>query len=495
MKAETMTTRMMKVMVMPSLWVYQLSNIDKPACMLIEAAEEQERNKGANCAPRLQQCEAQGPCQGQLALLRNLRKLVDQIIERVDTQITDLYKSEDEQPGGLAGEGGDVRRWTNAQNLEKEQIRDHFEELLGGDGSGYSHQASPEEVAEYAERCAINGVHKERQCCDSDMFRLDLQGQAQSAWNRSAAEVFALDFIKKNNLVSSTHRRVIYLFFQHLKYLQCKLKLKMRGDAAVAAAAQRNRRALRRDSLYHRQLRTAQWNEFLKHHVRIIKALGVNGMSSDESDTDVDGDMVGYRVRMPEWRSPSLTSWLHAIDSVYMMERRKTRIRGALPHLRIYALGPFSTSERFVAGLPINAYSQPWLAKTPNVSTTVSPLAWPYDFTLANDIFRTRSAAQAQVNNFSGACYRGYASIDEALSAWDHALVHDIIGPQAAERFRTRQSGQSNHLPPASPTHTRNIPAHPQLSNILHTTRNGDLQRQLPQHHHCAIQLRSLRLL
>jgi hypothetical protein len=66
--------------------------------------------------------------------------------------------------------------------------------------------------------------------------------------------------------------------------------------------------------------------------------LNVDGMLSDEED-NIDDQPIGasinpsYHVLTPRWRSKELTSFLHVLDSLYIIVRRfdSNRQRGNWP--------------------------------------------------------------------------------------------------------------------------------------------------------------------
>ena len=100
----------------------------------------------------------------------------------------------------------------------------------------------------------------------------------------------------------------------------------------------------------------------LKTHVRMLRMLGVEGMSSDESS--VENDIVHYRVLKKRWRSDRVTSWLRAFDAMYRKRRvsaTNRRTRGAAVHSRELT-NRFSDSRAAVPCLPRSAYDDTWLA-------------------------------------------------------------------------------------------------------------------------------------
>jgi hypothetical protein len=152
--------------------------------------------------------------------------------------------------------------------------------------------------------------------------------------------------------------------------------------------------------LFHRRLQVAQEHPDLRQHVHILERLGVDGMSSDESDFEELRRHPHARlenprcyVLRPRWRALLITNWLHVFDSLHIVSRQSLLgpLRGAYPHLRIYnAESPrVSNSQSFVRDLPINAYDAQWIANTTRVDYSVRPdRRWIYDFSHSNSLFQ-----------------------------------------------------------------------------------------------------------
>jgi hypothetical protein len=105
----------------------------------------------------------------------------------------------------------------------------------------------------------------------------------------------------------------------------------------------------------------------------MLEDLGVDGMSSDEEEI-IDG-RTQYLIVLPEWRNPRVTIWLRIFDGLCLYHRRRVGAvdaRGRMPRTRI-ATTRLSTSKKFVAGLPENAYRRAWLEKQLDVRNVVRP--------------------------------------------------------------------------------------------------------------------------
>jgi hypothetical protein len=111
--------------------------------------------------------------------------------------------------------------------------------------------------------------------------------------------------------------------------------------------------------LFHRRFEAAQTHPLLQMHIHILQRLGVQGMSSDESDgkelvrnPSARLETPRFQVLRPWWRATELTTWLHIFDSIHMIERRSGDggSRGDYPRLRVdNAQSPtYSNSQNFV---------------------------------------------------------------------------------------------------------------------------------------------------
>lgn len=128
-------------------------------------------------------------------------------------------------------------------------------------------------------------------------------------------------------------------------------------------------------------------------HLDMLERLGVDGMSSDESDSDdlprVRRKRVSFKVLTPRWRNPALSDWLHTFDTVGWIHRRdKGPTRGLHPRHRLHnqRTPKFSNSKKFVPGLPFNAYKTEWLDARLDVDFAVYPEPERYEFSHGHDI-------------------------------------------------------------------------------------------------------------
>ena len=296
------------------------------------------------------------------------------------------------------------------QSYPQQAIRSHFIYLIGVDRLYTS--AARDEASEFAALWDANDGQCNH-CCSASDFRVDLFGSPHSAWNVSAARVFCKDFRRFHKLPSTASDDITRSFFTRVKTLKAELAGLNQDRAEQTKIARAMRRYRRKTTvcsvvthncplliclkLFHRRFEMAQTHPGLQKHVHILQRLGVQGMSSDESDHDVVASHPParrtnprYLVRNPEWRAADLTYWLRTFDAGHMIERRSVEggSRGAFPRLRVYNAESSNISKKktFVRGLPINAYDQQWLARRKDIQFCVTPDEQRYDFSHDPDI-------------------------------------------------------------------------------------------------------------
>ncbi|KAI0690608.1 hypothetical protein C8T65DRAFT_587795 [Cerioporus squamosus] len=233
---------------------------------------------------------------------------------------------------------------------------------------------TPEEVATF------NG--KTGHCCTIEDFRPDLAGTPRSMWNKSAAAVFAKAFVTLPDAPCRTRKTVEEAFGTHLIGL-CKAyrNWKQAGSPQRLERMAAARRAMRKDYVHERRVRTVADHPLLSKHLWIIQALKPAGMSSDEEE-HVGPDIVYRRVRQ-DWRNPLMVEWFRVVD--YFTKTKYIgpnggNTPGARPHRRQQIAK--STSERDpVRYLPRSAYNPEWLAKQSEFMLDwLSPSDKPYSF-------------------------------------------------------------------------------------------------------------------
>lgn len=99
----------------------------------------------------------------------------------------------------------------------------------------------------------------------------------------------------------------------------------------------------------------------------VIQALGLEGMSSEESEGEVGSKNRRYFVKMLPWRAPSLTAWLYQLDALPAPSGRGLSSR--IYHKRNRVVGErLSKTRQPPPGMPSTFYCQSWLASRTTTS-------------------------------------------------------------------------------------------------------------------------------
>jgi hypothetical protein len=121
----------------------------------------------------------------------------------------------------------------------------------------------------------------------------------------------------------------------------------------------------------------------LRKHETAVLELGVDGMSSDESDKEADGSHV-LSIRAKKWRHRNLTRWLHDLDTVSLAHRVSTSgtaKKGNWPHRRRFVSGKFSDGPP-IRQLPKSFYDASFLASLSDAQLEeLEIIDRPYDLT------------------------------------------------------------------------------------------------------------------
>ncbi|KAJ7877686.1 hypothetical protein B0H13DRAFT_1570562, partial [Mycena leptocephala] len=220
-------------------------------------------------------------------------------------------------------------------------------------------------------------------------FRFDILGTPHSAWNKSAARVFADFTIRRLCLPNTTEmfQAVCQAFSAHLETIIRKYKVSLKPRAEQLRLQAHSRRRVRKYELFHQRRYLAYTFKPLHKHIDILERLGVDGMSSDESETD-DNHHTQYQILAPLWRDRHLAAWLRVFDSLHHILRRGSDAyasRGAFPRHRKVGQQR-STNTTFVSGLPINVYDHHWITQDARRKYDLRPSTEQYDFSHEPDI-------------------------------------------------------------------------------------------------------------
>jgi len=114
--------------------------------------------------------------------------------------------------------------------------------------------------------------------------------------------------------------------------------------------------------LYSRRLQTAhQYTEIKTQATHMVQSLGLDGMSSDESDHEDHKGEATYYILHKDWRSCQITAWLRMLDSLHLRLRYRGEWRataGSWPHFRTTHLK--ESTRPAINELPVNFYSRDW---------------------------------------------------------------------------------------------------------------------------------------
>ena len=283
----------------------------------------------------------------------------------------------------------------------------------------FTFMASNDDVFEFETIWKANGGNYGRTppCCTIDNFRVDFVGSPHSPWNVSASHVFCMDFIHYQGLPISDalYDDVLHYFYTRIKglkaaYAESQLLRNARSQRKQARRRWQRKRAVWRlpyeprslstyltfSQTFLRRLEIADSHHLLQTHVPILQRLGVDGMSSDESDLEelerdpsVRQRRPHFFVRSPLWRKRGLSAWLRVFDAMHIYERRSSgvNLRGAYPRYWVHKIDHFSRSKKFVSHLPLSAYNGTWLEDHEDPNFTVCPNhEETYDFTHHPDV-------------------------------------------------------------------------------------------------------------
>lgn len=254
-------------------------------------------------------------------------------------------------------------------------VKKHTKTLLAErEGSQLPRIPTPQEVEDW------NPAR--RRACTAEDFRPDLNSPPGTLWNKSVTEVFVKSFLDADKYECEDPVTVRRAFISHLKSLRRAEALATSGQEARERAAMQHRRAERKRNvclslyatvcctdahiifqLFQRRLNASKAHPGLRHHTQMLKYLGVDGMSSDDSDHGVATGVPQYRIVRKPWRHPSLAPWLRVFDALHRHSRfRPVRrvTRGAQAHIRLLG-NRVDASRAAVPQLCQNAYNPAWL--------------------------------------------------------------------------------------------------------------------------------------
>ncbi|TFY77451.1 hypothetical protein EWM64_g6563 [Hericium alpestre] len=228
-------------------------------------------------------------------------------------------------------------------------------------------------------------------CCGLADFRVDIEGYPKSAWNKSAARVFAQGFLNQYPRIKKSPQKIEEAFLTHLAGLRKEYKLRQSEEevAIRAAKARKDRRDERRRRLFNRRVETVETFPQLRQHLDMLKRLGRNGMSSDDTDDELGTTYVQYWVLVMPWRSKDVTIWLRIIDAMSRKLQARKPMQGNQPRWRFSSNRPGhrQSQKTVVACLPKNAYDPTWFDNMDPFDMDTLDVQEEYNFRHHPDIY------------------------------------------------------------------------------------------------------------
>ncbi|PVF91139.1 hypothetical protein CPB86DRAFT_854736 [Serendipita vermifera] len=215
----------------------------------------------------------------------------------------------------------------------KRYIKEHAVQLLGlarGTSSEQADLSDSEAVA--------------KSPCESWIFHNQSGAKLQMDWKetKSAREVLSLNLMEPYNLGSTLKRIGQLPRDQSPSWWRDSV---LGGMQDVSS---------RKQLLLRHQFPTAATS--------ILEELGVEGMSSEESEGEIGSKNRRYFVKVLPWRSEALTTWLHQIDRLPAPRRGKgTRQYTRRTRILNRPL-PVSKNRTIPTGLPRAFYREEWIA-------------------------------------------------------------------------------------------------------------------------------------
>ncbi|KAK0468966.1 hypothetical protein IW261DRAFT_1345683 [Armillaria novae-zelandiae] len=209
--------------------------------------------------------------------------------------------------------------------------------------------------------------------CGLDQFSVFFQGPPASAWNKSAARVLTQHIMR--NIYNYTdddysNRSIIEAAcLSHIRSMCANYRARLKPPMVQMQKQRDGNKASRKTSAsifliiskMEYEPRLACLNGGI--HGEALDLLGPEAMSSDE-EAQQDLHTV-YKIRMPYWRSDSVTAWLRSFDHFHN-QRRISNAAGAslriIPHAEEEQVNKTAQYKR---RLPRNAYNPTWLAAQP----------------------------------------------------------------------------------------------------------------------------------
>ncbi|TFY57449.1 hypothetical protein EVG20_g8546 [Dentipellis fragilis] len=241
--------------------------------------------------------------------------------------------------------GNDSRARSDKDKAIAAMVRSEFEELFSKSGDKiFGPSPTAEEKSKFLQlwETSKGGCHAR----PIEQFCIDVRDTPHSPWNKSMSNVFANHAIQKYGYPSDPGVRgqILHAFFVRVKGLHANWTgsiIKHPTETAEEKARSRSYQRKKADHDRHKEIATKY--PTLQKFVGVVDALGIAGMSSDESDSS-EGQKR-YVITQPAWRSAEIRK----------RDTRGQHVRHRAQSERVsqWTLAPLQ--------LPINFYDATWL--------------------------------------------------------------------------------------------------------------------------------------
>lgn len=276
-------------------------------------------------------------------------------------------------------------------NYVQSDIRKHTNNLLG---RNKRNRREPIDVNKLPAAWEVEAYHFDEAGTDAvtvDNFRPNFADKPLSDWNKSAIRVFTNDFHKNNKRWTVKRSQIRESYIVYFKTLSQRYRDQIKSDVMRKVQDRRDHRKRlvcihlicttpSPDSsyqLFHRRLMSAEAHA--PEHREILEIMGVDGMSTDESDSESGGKF--FAVLQKPWRSQALQIFLRTFDGLSPHDNNQ----GSLCHAR-HDSQRSCERRSAVKQLPINAYDAKWYAQQSEHRQRQLAAKVEYDFVLPDEV-------------------------------------------------------------------------------------------------------------
>ncbi|EGO25780.1 hypothetical protein SERLADRAFT_437514 [Serpula lacrymans var. lacrymans S7.9] len=275
----------------------------------------------------------------------------------------------------------------------RQKIKRHLLHLLKIEGYPHLRRIHPPPTDQENELYEIHAPG--RILVSPETFRIDLSRSRNSPFNRHCINVFAKHFrhsvvtdrwysypqIPEKYLPIEYIELSLYLHLKHVKG-EYRAFVTHPSISKRLQQLQNSSRSTRKTRLFNARLKVVLQESYMAHHIDLMKNMGSQAVSSDESEPEGPDDQDDPHaeeasvhshksfVRItPAWRSDDLSRFMHNLDTV-IQRRREPRIghraiRGQQPRHRKHS-DMVNLKSVAPPGLPCNCYKPEWLASLDN---------------------------------------------------------------------------------------------------------------------------------